>query len=95
MTTAITGVSYEIEVDKIETEYSGSVTVSGKEADYQKRRDMEQAGINWKDDTPESRLAQIRIRRAEPRHFEMTLTKDEARGFGIGSRVQVVVRLVS
>lgn len=89
-----TSVIYEVEVNNIKSEYHGGVTIEATEADYQKRRDEEEAGIDYKDDTPEARLRRMRFHRGEPRRFGMTLTKDEARGFGIGARVRVTVELV-
>jgi hypothetical protein len=85
-------ISYEFEVEEIKSEYNGAVKIKGKEADWQKRRDYEQAGLNWQDESPENRLKQIRtLRSSEARHFEMEVTKYEARGFGIGSRLRVTI----
>lgn len=92
--TTETAVGYEVEIDKIESGYSGAVTIGATEADYQKRRDEARAGVNWNDDKPDAQLARILVLREEPRRFSMTLTKEEARGYGIGARVRVTLELV-
>lgn len=74
-------VSYEIDIDKIEMDYREYVKLGGREADWEKRRKAarEDDSMSWMD---------------EPRRFDMTLTKDEARGFAIGSRIRVTAERV-